>query len=96
MRTNQKTLDSLVEQLNKNLNRPTTSYTRIDGECTQQNEGNIHLDHSYGGLQLETMADAGVYIEFGYGRLTKGQMEDKLRTILDAIRVTKDAILVRL
>lgn len=91
-RTTQKILDSLLKTVNKKLNRPITTYTKINDKYIP-NEGNISFENCLG-LQLLTInEDTSLHIEFGCSRLTKSQMEDKLRTILNTIRVMEESLI---
>lgn len=98
MRTTKRRLEFLVEQINKELNRPMTSWTRSkDGKLTG-NLGNFHLSSNAPGdgvtrYELHEMANeqGGIHLIVNRCFLGAGSFDDFLIGFLEGIRLGKEA-----
>ena len=74
-RITDKRLENRVATLNKMLDRPATSWTRISGE-NKANIGNLHISHAYGGVSLHEMCnDGGGVNDLNGGHGTKRELD---------------------
>jgi hypothetical protein len=88
MRTNIKTLQYLVNQINTLTNSPATPYTR-QGDKMEANIGNYHLSQAYGGVCVHRMANesGGCTTPIWSGHGTKKEAEMKLRAFICGLQV---------
>jgi hypothetical protein len=90
-RITEKTLESLVEYINKLTNSPATPYTRTDNKSVA-NVGNFHLYHAYGGVNLHRMSNkgGGVSTPVGMGTRTKRELYNDLQSFIRGLEFRKN------
>jgi hypothetical protein len=85
-----KELESLVDLINISTNSPVHPWTRT-ADGLRANIGNYHIDHAYGGVQLNRMSNVsgGVTAPLGLDFCSKREMAEKLRAFLRGIEAVK-------
>jgi hypothetical protein len=83
-------LDRLVDILNKETGSPAEPYTKGDDGRYYTNVGNYHLGSAYGGVELVRMDNESGGVSTVISRGTKRELYDRLRAMLDGIRIAKN------
>ena len=74
-----KNLDELVDSLNALTGSPRETYVRNKDGMLEPQEGNFHIDNSYGGVQLVRMSrGGGVFCPIGEGRHSKRELAERI------------------
>ena len=88
MRTTIKTLESLVQLINKMTDSAPTMYTKT-GHDRMPNVGHYHLEEPVGGFRLCRMMNSfGGTNDIFYGN-TKRELEDKLRAFISGYALAR-------
>ena len=90
MKITKKAIDLKVAQLNKELNRPLTAWTRIGGKLIG-NVGNFHAAEGFKGLCLHevTTATGCVHDVFTSGDINKRDLYNRINALLIGVQVNK-------
>lgn len=78
-----KTLEAVVDRINKMTNNPLESYSKVDDRYIAQ-VGNYHLSGAYGGYSLHRMynLDGGITDVFQCGHVSKRELLTRMYSFL--------------
>ena len=82
-RITDKHLEALCERINKVTGSPLAPWSKVDGKL-KANVGNYHIDHAYGGVNLNRMSNesGGVSSPLGLGFNTKRNLYERMQAFL--------------
>jgi hypothetical protein len=89
-RISKKELDYFVNELNELTNNPLKPYEQIDGKLIGQ-IGNYHLYGAYGSIALHQTMNEGGGIKEIFGLSTKRELYNKIRALIQGIKLGKAA-----
>ncbi len=89
MRTTLAQIRLLIDELNKQLDRPLKPYIKEDGKLTAQ-IGNFHLYQAYGAYGLHEMANEGGGVRTIIHLGTKKELFNSIHRLLDGIRLERE------
>ncbi len=76
-------LNATIARINKHLGKDSEPYTRLADGTLRPNEGTWFISQTYGGYQVQVMAEGGgVHCPLGGGISTKRQINEKLKSFL--------------
>lgn len=86
-RTTRKQLESMVQSLNKKLNRPATHSTKLPSGVFVPNERHLFLEYiaEYGGYSLAEVNGNGERHPIGAGRHQAGEMWHILKALTEVV-----------
>lgn len=92
-RITEKHLEAVVARINRTLNAPAASYTRLSDGALVANIGNYHLSHAYGGVSLHRMVSegGGVSDVLGIGHVPKRDLYHAMHAFLRGIDTASSA-----
>jgi len=88
MRTTLAQIRLLIDELNKQLDRPLKPYIKENGKLTAQ-IGNFHLYQAYGAYGLHEMANEGGGVRETISLGTKKELFNSIHRLLDGIRLER-------
>ena len=83
-------LERLADILNKEMGTPSAPYVKGDDDRYHAQIGNYHLGYAYGGVELIQMDNESGGVSTVINRGTKRELYEKMRAMLDGIRMTKN------
>ena len=86
MRTTLTQINLLIDELNKQLNRPLKRYIKVNGKLTAQ-IGNFHLYQAYGAYGLHEMATDGGGIRQTIDLGTKKELYTALHKLIQGVEL---------
>jgi len=86
MRTTLAQIRLLIDELNKQLDRPLKPYIKENGKYTAQ-IGNFHLYHAYGAYGLHEMANEGGGIRETISLGTKKELYTALHKLIQGVEI---------
>ena len=91
-RITQKTLQAVVDRINRTAGTPFTPY-RKSGEKFVAEIGNYHLDYAYGGVKLVQMSnESGGIRTITTGFVPKRELYNQLHAFLNGLEAGKGAV----
>ncbi len=90
-RITERHLQGLVDRLNKISGTPLTTYTKTKDKYIA-NIGNYHIDHAYGGVELQQICNlsGGVTDVLGTGHVTKRDLYNQIHAFIRGLDTGKE------